>query len=801
MDAARIITQPEVTSTAEASAPGATLNWMDDEVMQHLSQSIQQITSVELEPDQRLAAAGISSISIIYLVETLQRRFPEAAVDTLFLLQNPTLREIAERVQSSSRPGAARDNASRHMSLHAVQSLRGLLCLWIMRSHFGICTWRELSGQKDGEDTWLDGDHTWRVSLFFVLAGMHEAIKSDQVHIPSLRRVCDFVLPLLPIVWLAMLFASPLHGGIANLLSNPQNPWVVIIFVSNAFLIPFSYKTIPVESVIGPGWFLAALVFSLLLFNVMHAYSKSAFFGGTNAVYEGVRPSPPHQRRLAFFVLRIAIACVPCVVFEAYKASTRDYFTFVPLPQTWVWGWHPDPNLDTFNYRFGLLHMSPLARLLTFYPGLVVGQGCVDVSLSIRQARCAGAAADLSIVTLLVLAFTSPADGSQWSSRDELLKILHMPILCIFIFGVCRASRNSITAYVLSWGPLRELARFTLAIYLFHQPLLNWLQFVRSYRVQGFFPWEPGQHFLSNWNRGKNLWGQAARPLVEWIDPREGPTLSSWNLSDTDGHIDHERITRGCYTLPFEAITLTCTTLIVAIIATVVVYEPAQRLYYILMLEGSRALVPVALSDWVCRTRCSWARIRVRPGRVQSGRDAVQSCVYVEWTLSKRLPDQLPKELSARGVSSEQWVRWIAQLEGATEDSARLHHVAQRCWGPLATSVVQCVSERWGPRRAERVRHGMVVCAAAVEAICFRWPILLPCSGLFFCLHPLYISHWCNLRTAVSCIRDELKPLGWHIHHRPGLVTLVFREDGTRRSLKHNGDIQEEDEERGRQAV
>ena len=96
VDAARIITQPEVTSTAEASAPGATLNWMDDEVMQHLSQSIQQITSVELEPDQRLAAAGISSISIIYLVETLQRRFPEAAVDTLFLLQNPTLREIAD---------------------------------------------------------------------------------------------------------------------------------------------------------------------------------------------------------------------------------------------------------------------------------------------------------------------------------------------------------------------------------------------------------------------------------------------------------------------------------------------------------------------------------------------------------------------------------------------------------------------------------------------------------------------------------------------------------------------------------
>ena len=55
---------------------------------------VRGITGVGLRPHQRLAESGLSSISLTMLVHSLQRLYPSASLDTLFLLQNPSLDEV-----------------------------------------------------------------------------------------------------------------------------------------------------------------------------------------------------------------------------------------------------------------------------------------------------------------------------------------------------------------------------------------------------------------------------------------------------------------------------------------------------------------------------------------------------------------------------------------------------------------------------------------------------------------------------------------------------------------------------------
>ena len=72
------------------------------------------------------------------LATGLQRAFAGADLPALFLLANPTAREVAAR---AAQP--AGDDDAAFMNLEAVVGLRSLLGLWIVRAHLTTCTRRE----------------------------------------------------------------------------------------------------------------------------------------------------------------------------------------------------------------------------------------------------------------------------------------------------------------------------------------------------------------------------------------------------------------------------------------------------------------------------------------------------------------------------------------------------------------------------------------------------------------------------------------------------------------------------------
>ena len=80
---------------------------------------------------------------------------------------------------------------------------------------------------------------------------------------------------------------------------------------------------------------------------------------------------------------RATQVCVPSIALEYVKADLKER---THERKEVVFGWHPDPDVDEWEWRSGTLHMNPLARLLTFYVGIVLGHGCVHVSHRLRGA-------------------------------------------------------------------------------------------------------------------------------------------------------------------------------------------------------------------------------------------------------------------------------------------------------------------------------------------------------------------------------------------------------------------------------
>ena len=65
----------------------------------------------------------------------------------------------------------------------------------------------------------------------------------------------------------------------------------------------------------------------------------------------------------------------------------------------------------------------------------------------------------------------------------KIMEVIHVPLMALILFAVCRAPGTSYTARILSSGILRALTPHTYAIYMMHIPVLRWILFIRRFKI------------------------------------------------------------------------------------------------------------------------------------------------------------------------------------------------------------------------------------------------------------------------------------------------------------------------------
>lgn len=236
----------------------------------------------------------------------------------------------------------------------------------------------------------------------------------------------------------------------------------------------------------GHAWYLGAQTLFLCVFNWMQDLTKtpdwpaffSKFFAGffTCGCFGCCNdcckrktdlPVVEHTKKLWPFLKRIAIAGIGPVF-------------LVGVPRIWL-----DSVTNDIDFGAGLgeqlYHLSSWLRLPQFYQGVVLGQGCLHVVLTEKQAKGLGLATDAVVIFILILAL-SPV---PWFVR--VLEIFHVPVMAFVLFGVCRSPGTSLVAKVLSSQALRHLTPYTYGIYMLHIPAIMWMSVVNRFGIVNLF--------------------------------------------------------------------------------------------------------------------------------------------------------------------------------------------------------------------------------------------------------------------------------------------------------------------------
>ena len=382
-------------------------------------EQIYRVTAAMAVRDDRLASAGIDSLNMIKLIAGLKSAFPEVLIPEIMLLNNPTIGELVEYVEAAdpSDPSVTKRNGAKHMQMDACFGLRTILCLWIVRSHMetAVCPsgmgfdYEKGRPKPDfvwGDLTWVDVKHSWRVTIFVILAAMTASMKFENHRVSDWQKLKEFIPPLLPVLWFAMLFTAPLEvadqrlhalgaNGIPGVLPDGVTEedlehgarifWYVQLFFTSTMI--FSWLPPPFILYLtwgGYTWYLGAQALFLSMFNWIQDLSKGVLHCGCSwscctgdcgtmcfCYRQRQIPTAKHTTKLLPFLTRLGLIglipmCmigIPRVVLES-KPSTAAAGMF--------------------------FHYSGWLRLPQFYQGIVLGQGCLHVEINEVEAKWLG---------------------------------------------------------------------------------------------------------------------------------------------------------------------------------------------------------------------------------------------------------------------------------------------------------------------------------------------------------------------------------------------------------------------------
>ena len=201
---------------------------------------IREITGARAEGGDQLISLGVDSLNLLALSQRLKQAFGVGGLD-LFLVQNPTVAEICERVAApAAAGGAAPGDDAKYMHMDAVFGLRSLLCFWIMRHHLEVV----VCGEMQNEVSWTDERMVWRTNIFIFLNGMQMAMQYDKRTVSRAQLIKGFV-PFLPAYYLVLFFVLPVgyfcnsHDGymqysLFSALLLLQSPLITIFVMGHA---------------------------------------------------------------------------------------------------------------------------------------------------------------------------------------------------------------------------------------------------------------------------------------------------------------------------------------------------------------------------------------------------------------------------------------------------------------------------------------------------------------------------------------------------------------------------------------
>ena len=415
----------------------------------------------------------------------LAQEFPDNAVDTQFLMQNPSIQDIALRIDKGSGEGEEEGGAS-SFDLNASFGLRSIMALLVVRHHIGAICYPETK-----EVHWIDVDFRFRPGIFVLLGAVSIACRSTTE--ASWKQLYRFAPTVYFPYWFTLLLLTPIIA--ITCLNQGHTDWGELV-----------YDGLLLRSIwdIGGGVFTHMWFFtSLFCFYVFY----DVYLLVLNTNFHCIRCCCGEQEEFADLedeegdheVGRRSNAKRRC----RSICTGGNPSTLGVLAVRLVWPALVELVLSLF---FGLLshqmtHKSPLTWQPVFWMGILVGQACVSVRLSNGQRTFLSWYTDLCMLVLLFLLLTpfpvvtTPSffDDSTWNGETKpgtftvqrLLSDRLMYPLALLVFALSRVP-DSWSYKVLSGAWLAWLTPYTLTIYLSHPLAANWLQFTRKNSISTF---------------------------------------------------------------------------------------------------------------------------------------------------------------------------------------------------------------------------------------------------------------------------------------------------------------------------
>jgi peptidoglycan/LPS O-acetylase OafA/YrhL len=319
--------------------------------------------------------------------------------------------------------------------------MRGLLAFYIMLFHALL-----FSAGWDLHGSAL-------MPVFFLLAGYSLAIvhgkQRPRLDVKHYYR--NRFARIAPLYYVAMLIALPLavfgRGWV-----SPSD--IGRVFATNLFAVQM-WTSLPPQSFVGPAWTISTLTFFYLVFPWLLRWHQNQT-----------------DRALNRWIAILAV--VQAVVFFALS------FIIGPVDSWWA-SWAS--------------HAWPISRLPVFEMGLVAGllmlrQGCADRDTTARVmgvsngqekrwARRVDWYAGTFVVFVIGLSALQVVGGINLLGSWWMQGIFPYVILVIIV-GLSMTSReeDSFTQRVLSWPAFLFLGRISLALYLVHEPIIQYIAWV-----------------------------------------------------------------------------------------------------------------------------------------------------------------------------------------------------------------------------------------------------------------------------------------------------------------------------------
>ena len=327
--------------------------------------------------------------------------------------------------------------------------MRGLLAFYLMLFH---ALWYSAGWNLHGSAL---------MPVFFLLAGYSLAIvygkQQPKLNIKDYYR--NRFARIAPVYYVAMLIALPLAVFGHSWVPPSDIGWV---FATNLFAMQM-WASLPPLSFVGPAWTVSTLAFFYLLFPLLLRWHQNQT-----------------DRSLNRWITILAV--VQAIVFFALS------FAIAPIDSFWA---------------FWASHAWPISRLAVFDMGLVAGllmlrQGRPDRDTAVRVmgvstdqkhrwARRVDWYAGTFVVFVIGLSALQIGGidllGSWW------MQGVFPYVILVIIVGLSMTTRevNSYTQRLLSWPVFLFLGRISLALYLVHEPIIQYVAWAaRPAQAWGF---------------------------------------------------------------------------------------------------------------------------------------------------------------------------------------------------------------------------------------------------------------------------------------------------------------------------